>query len=152
MTEHADIIEIRNGRSYPVSRKKLYAAFADPGQLAKWWGPHGFTNTISVFDLRPGGMWFVTMTASNGTDFENRWTFEEVIEGEMIRARHHEPVHVFTLEMRFSDEPGGSRLEWLMIFDRTEENEAIEKFLHAANEQNLERLETLLTSRGGGQK
>ncbi len=149
MTDNTDTIEIRNGRSFPVSRAKLYAAFADPARLAQWWGPHGFTNAISVFDLRPGGMWFITMTASNGTDFENRWTFEDVVDGEMVRAKHHEPVHVFTLEMRFSDEPGGSRLDWLMVFARTEENEAIEKFLHAANEQNLERLETLLTSRRG---
>ena len=54
-------------------------------------------------------------------------------------------MHVFTLDMTFSDHPDGSRIEWLMIFDRTEENEEIEKFLHAANEQNLDRLGMVVT-------
>ena len=145
MTETTDTIEIRNERTSPVDRKALFAAFADPASLEKWWGPHGFTNRISVFDLKPGGMWLITMTASNGTDFENHWTFEEVVEAKRIRARHHEPVHVFTLDMTFSDHPDGSSLEWMMVFDRTEENEEIEKFLHAANEQNLDRLAMVLT-------
>ncbi|TDH34331.1 ATPase [Pseudohoeflea suaedae] len=140
MTEAENWIEIRNERTFSVNRQTLYSAYADPAKLAEWWGPHGFTNRISVFDLKPGGMWLITMTASNGTDFENHWTFEEIDDGRRIVARHHEPVHVFTLDMTFSDHPDGSRIEWLMIFDRTEENEEMEKFLHAANEQNLDRL------------
>ncbi|MGF0538676.1 SRPBCC domain-containing protein [Agrobacterium sp. ES01] len=141
-----DTIEILNERHYPFDRQTVFAAFADPARLAQWWGPHGFTNRISAFDLKAGGTWRVTMTASNGADFHNRWTFEDVIEGERIVARHHEPVHVFTLEMTYSDTPDGTSLVWRMLFDRTEENEQLQKFLHAANEQNLDRLEALLTS------
>ena len=146
-----DPIEIRNDRLFSVDRATLFGAFADPEQLAKWWGPEGFTNQITAFDLKPGGSWLVTMKADNGTDFHNRWTFEDVVTGETIRMTHHEPVHVFTLEMRFTDEDRGSRLSWRMLFDRTEENQAMEKFLHAANEQNLDRLERLLKSHPGGQ-
>jgi len=139
-----DTIEILNSRLFPVDRATLFDAFADPQKLALWWGPEGFSNTISAFDLRPGGDWLVTMTADNGTDFHNRWTFEEVTAGEMVRMTHHEPVHVFGLEMRFADDDRGARLSWRMLFDRTEDNEAMEKFLHAANEQNFDRLERLL--------
>ena len=81
MIDTTDTIEIRNARTYPVDRTTLFAAFADPSQLEKWWGPHGFTNRIGRFDMTPGGIWLITMTASNGTDFENLWSFEEVIEG-----------------------------------------------------------------------
>jgi uncharacterized protein YndB with AHSA1/START domain len=117
-------IEILNERLFPVDRETLFEAFADPAQLASWWGPEGFSNRIAAFDLRPGGTWLITMTADNGTDFHNRWSFEEVVEGKMVRMTHHEPVHIFTLEMRFADEDHGARLSWRMLFDRTEENEA----------------------------
>jgi uncharacterized protein YndB with AHSA1/START domain len=137
-------IEILNERLFPVDRETLFEAFADPAQLASWWGPEGFSNRIAAFDLRPGGTWLITMTADNGTDFHNRWGFEEVVEGKMVRMTHHEPVHIFTLEMRFADEDHGARLSWRMLFDRTEENEQLEKFLRAANEQNFDRLERLL--------
>jgi len=138
-----DKIEIRNERVFPVDRATLFDAFADPAKLIAWWGPEGFSNTISAFDLKPGGHWLITMTADNGTEFHNRWTFENVVEDQLIQMTHHEPVHVFTLEMTFTDEGQGAHLSWRMLFDRTAENEQLEKFLHAANEQNFDRLERL---------
>ena len=137
-------IEILNDRLFPVDRTVLFDAFADPRKLAQWWGPEGFSNTITAFDLKPGGQWRITMTADNGADFHNIWTFEDVVENRMVRMTHHEPVHVFTLEMRFAAESNAARLSWRMLFDRTDQNEQMEKFLHAANEQNFNRLERLL--------
>jgi len=137
-------IEILNERLFPVDRATLFDAFADPEKLAQWWGPEGFTNRITAFDLKSGGDWLITMIADNGTEYHNHWTFEDVVAGQAIRMTHHEPVHVFTLEMCFADDDQGARLSWRMLFDRTEENEAMEKFMHAANEQNLDRLERLL--------
>lgn len=139
-----DKLEILNERVFATDRATLFDTFADPHKLALWWGPEGFTNTISRFDLKPGGDWLITMTADNGTDFHNHWTFDRVIEGERVGMTHHEPVHVFTLEMHFAAEPRGARLTWRMLFDRTPENEEMQKFLHAANEQNFDRLERLL--------
>ncbi|AKH99475.1 hypothetical protein IMCC20628_00754 [Hoeflea sp. IMCC20628] len=139
-----ETIEILNDRLFLVDPATLFDAFADPQKLAQWWGPEGFTNRISVFDLKPGGNWLVTMTADNGTEFHNHWTFEDVVTGEMVRMTHHEPVHVFKLEMRFADEDRSARLSWRMLFDRTDENEQMAKFLHAANEQNFDRLEQFL--------
>lgn len=137
-------IEIHNSRLFPVDRQTLFDAFADPENLAAWWGPEGFENHITAFDLKPGGHWLITMTADNGTAFHNRWTFEEVVTGELVRMTHHEPVHVFTLEMQFCQDDNGARLAWRMVFQRTDEIEAMEKFLHAANEQNFDRLQRFL--------
>ena len=142
-------IEIRNDRLFTVDRAMLYDAFADPQKLAAWWGPEGFTNHITAFDLKPGGHWLITMTADNGADFHNRWTFDDVVAGKKVRMTHHEPVHVFTLEMQFTDEDDGSRLSWCMLFERTDENEVLRKFLHAANEQNFDRLQRLLDQSEG---
>ncbi|MDF1609642.1 SRPBCC domain-containing protein [Hoeflea sp. YIM 152468] len=145
-----DKIEICNDRLFPVDRATLYDAYADPHKLAQWWGPEGFSNTITAFDLKPGGQWRISMTADNGTDFHNRWTFDEVVEGRTVRMTHHEPVHRFTLEMSFADEGAHARLSWRMLFDRTEDTEAMEKFLHAANEQNFDRLQRVLQQGEGG--
>ena len=79
-------IEIINTRHFPVDRQTLFDAFSDPEKLAAWWGPEGFVNHITAFDLKPGGHWLITMTADNGTDFHNRWTFEEVLAGELVRS------------------------------------------------------------------
>lgn len=141
-----DKLEIRNERFFDAKVDTLFSAFSDPDKLRQWWGPHGFTNRIDEFDFRPGGTWRITMTASNGTDFDNRWTFQEIVPSSRILAVHHEPMHVFTLEVTFTREAAGTRLTWLMLFDPTEENREIEKFLAAANEQNLDRLQSLLAA------
>jgi uncharacterized protein YndB with AHSA1/START domain len=137
-------MEILNDRLFGVDPPTLFAAFADPGQLAQWWGPNGFTNRIEQFDFVPGGDWRVTMTASNGTDFHNRSTFREIEPHRRITFLHHEPMHVYTMEMTFAPEGEGTRLHWRMLFEPTEENLQLKKFIAAANEQNFDRLENLL--------
>jgi uncharacterized protein YndB with AHSA1/START domain len=141
-------MEILNDRLFVIDPANLFDAFADPEKLKHWWGPHGFTNTIGAFDFRPGGLWQITMTASNGTDFANRSTFQEIVPDRRIVFLHHEPMHVYTMEMDFLPEDGGTRLHWRMLFQPTEENLALQKFIAAANEQNFDRLENLLELAG----
>lgn len=50
-----DQVKIHNERVFAVDRVALFGAFADPAQLAEWWGPEGFTNAISAFGLKLGG-------------------------------------------------------------------------------------------------
>ncbi len=145
----SDKFEILNTRVFAASRQAVFDAFAEPDQLKHWWGPHGFTNTIPEFDLRSGGNWRIVMTASNGTAFDNHCTFEEVVVPERISYIHHLPIHVFTMIMTFDEEAGGTRLTWRMLFEPTEENLQLEKFLAAANEQNFDRLENHLQHESG---
>ncbi|MBX9466777.1 MAG: SRPBCC domain-containing protein [Rhizobium sp.] len=137
-------LEIVSERHFDASAEALFAAFADPERLARWWGPHDFTNRITQFDFVPGGEWLITMTSFEGTDFDNRWTFQAVDVPKRILALHHEPMHVFTLEMTFEPVESGTRLVWRMQFDDTPENREIEHFIAAANQQNFDRLEAEL--------
>lgn len=146
-----DKLEILNDRLFPVDAPTLFDAFADPDKLKDWWGPHDFTNRIDEFDFREGGSWRITMTASNGTDFDNHSTFQEIVPHSRIVFLHHEPMHVFTMEMTFSAEAGGTRLTWRMLFEPTEENRELQKFIRAANEQNFDRLEQVLIGNGDGE-
>ena len=137
-------IDIVSERIFPVDVKTLFSAFAEPEKLCDWWGPHGFTNRIEAFDLRPGGEWRITMIASNGTGFDNRSTFEVVEPCERIVFVHHEPIHIYRMEMTFLTEAKGARLTWRMSFDENEELSMLAKFIAAANEQNFDRLQAFL--------
>ena len=138
-------VEILSSRVYAFARTDVFAAFADPALLALWWGPDGFTNVIHEFEFRPGGTWLLTMTASNGSDFLNRSTFGQIVVPERICFTHHDPLHVFDMEMQFDVvSVNASRLTWRMQMEPNDENIRLAKFIALANEQNFDRLEAVL--------
>ncbi len=149
MTDPFTGIEVTNSRVFPVSRTALFEAFAQREALAAWWGPQGFRNEVTAFDLRPGGAFGITMISPNGAAFDNRKTFREVVPGERVVVEHHQPVHHFLMTMTFEDvDPdegaGQSRLTWHMRFTPASDQEDLDRFIHSANEQNFDRLETFL--------
>jgi uncharacterized protein YndB with AHSA1/START domain len=126
----------------------LFAAFADPDRLKLWWGPEGFTNTIHDFEFRHGGNWHFTMRAPDGSTYENTCTFGDIITGKRIEFIHHLPMHVFTMTMTFEPEKAGTKLRWHMEFVPNETNAAVRPYVEAGNEQNFDRLESHLKTRG----
>ena len=143
-----EVPEIVTTRVLAAPRATVFDAFADPAQLARWWGPDGFTNTIHQFDLRPGGRWRLTMHAPDGARYENESEFVDVVPPERIVFQHLEPVHGFLMTMLLGDENGGTRLTWRMRFDSYDEFARLGKFIAAANEQNFDRLAAHLASVG----
>ncbi len=132
--------EIVSTRVFTQSREKLFAAFSDPARVAQWWGPNGFTNKIQEFDLRPGGVWRLTMIAPTGAEYHNLSRFLEVIPSERIVYVHEEPVHRFQMTMTFAAHGTGTTLTWRMVFETADEVAKIGKFIVAANEENFDRL------------
>lgn len=63
---------------FPVPVERLWAAFADPRQLERFWGPPGYPATFDSYDLRPGGISHYWMTSPQGERFYGRWDFTEV--------------------------------------------------------------------------
>lgn len=53
-------------RLLAAPRERVWRAWTDPAQLARWWGPRGMDIAIAAFDLRPGGMCLYSMTAPAG--------------------------------------------------------------------------------------
>lgn len=142
MDAHAT--DIISTRLVSASREEVFGAFADPGKLAKWWGPQGFTNTFAEFDFNPGGRWSFTMHAPDGSDYPNESEFVEITAPEKIVFIHHQPVHVFRMTMIFTEEGEKTRIVWQMRFETPAEAEKFRKFIIAANEQNFDRLEAVL--------
>ena len=94
-------------REFDAPRALVWEAWTDPKHLAQWWGPNGFSTTTSAFDMRPGGVWRFVMHGPDGRDYENRITFDEIVQPERICYHHGggsdvEPVQ-FRTTVTFED-------------------------------------------------
>ena len=65
-------------RALPVALPRVFAAFSDPDELAKWWGPEGFSVGSVDFDPRVGGTYRIEMQPPEGDPFYLRGEFREV--------------------------------------------------------------------------
>jgi uncharacterized protein YndB with AHSA1/START domain len=59
-------------------RSLAFKAWTDNERLARWWGPHGFTNPICEFDPRPGGAILIHMRAPDGAVYPMKGVVEEL--------------------------------------------------------------------------
>ena len=57
MNEAATAHDITVTRVLDAPREAVWRAWTEPGQLARWWGPRGWSTQASqvTVDLRPGG-------------------------------------------------------------------------------------------------
>ena len=67
--KHDDGLGLRMRRVLPAPRPVVFRALTEPRELAKWWGPEGFTIPNVESDLRPGGGYRIAMQPSEGQLF-----------------------------------------------------------------------------------
>jgi uncharacterized protein YndB with AHSA1/START domain len=65
-------------RVIPGTRSVVFAAFSDADQLARWWGPQGFTVPTLDFDPRIGAGYRIQMQPAEGDPFYLAGEFREV--------------------------------------------------------------------------
>ena len=73
-----DGLVLRLKRILPARRAAVYRALSDPVELAKWWGPRGFTAPSVEFDLRVSGSYRIAMQPPDGDLFYLSGEFREV--------------------------------------------------------------------------
>jgi uncharacterized protein YndB with AHSA1/START domain len=76
--------EIVITRVIDAPRERVWAAWADPKQVVKWWGPRGFSTTSDQREFKAGGFWRHTMIGPDGSKYPNLARFEEIVEPERI--------------------------------------------------------------------
>ena len=138
-TDPASDRDLVTSRVIDAPRERVFAAFADPARLARWWGPNGFTNTFEEFDLRPGGRWRFVMHSPDGASYRNESVFADVAPPERV-VIEHESAPQFELTITFEDVDGKTRVGWRQRFATAEQCRQIARFAVDANEQNLDRL------------
>jgi len=133
-------------RVYDAPRALVFEAFTQPQHLAQWWGPNGFTTTTSAIDVRPGGVWRFVMHGPDGTDYQNRITYDEVVKPERLVYHHGGTVDVESVQFRvtvtFEDLDGKTKLTMRMVFPSAAERDRVAEKYGAVEgaKQTLERL------------
>jgi uncharacterized protein YndB with AHSA1/START domain len=124
----------------------VWEVWTKPEHIANWWGPNGFTNTISTMDMKAGGEWHLVMHGPDGTDYVNKSTFKEVIPFKKISYEHFNPHFIATIDFEAQGEK--TSLTWHMLFDSEEILQAIVKAHNAAEglKQNVEKLSMYLAN------
>jgi uncharacterized protein YndB with AHSA1/START domain len=65
-------------RVLPAPRAVVYEAMTNPRELAKWWGPNGFSCPEVEIDPRVGGGYRIAMQPPEGDPFHLHGEFREV--------------------------------------------------------------------------
>jgi uncharacterized protein YndB with AHSA1/START domain len=55
-------------RRFNAPRERVFRALTDPEQLARWWGPKGFSVPELALDVRAGGAWRTIIRSPEGRD------------------------------------------------------------------------------------
>ena len=76
--------ELTLTRVYDAPRDLVFKAWTDPKQLAKWFGPRGFTTVVKEHDAELGGATRIDMRGPDGTVYPGKGVFHEVVANERI--------------------------------------------------------------------
>ncbi len=137
--------EIFISRKLNAPVELVWELWTKPEHIANWWGPAGFTNTITAMDVTPGGQWNLVMHGPDGTDYENSSIYKEVIPYKRIVYEHISyPRLIATID--FVEQDGQTLVNWHMLFESAGEFIKVAK-AHKVIEgmrQNVEKLEAYI--------
>lgn len=122
-------------RIYDAPLKMVWEAWVDPKQVAKWWGPRGFTITNHSKDVRTEGHWNYTMHGPDGVDYPNKTKFLEVEKYSKMIYDHggndaQKPL--FRVTVLFSEIKNKTKLDFTMAFATAEVATEMKKFIKQA--------------------
>ncbi|HEY4110892.1 alpha/beta fold hydrolase [Puia sp.] len=119
----------------------VWEAWSRPEHISHWWGPKGFTTTMHLMEFRPGGRWEFILHGPDGTDYDNKSVFLEIVPARKIVYEHTSWPHIIAT-IEFLDKGESTSLRWHMLFDSPEELTKVAQMHKAAEglKQNMERL------------
>lgn len=125
----------------PVAR--VWAAYADPRQLERFWGPPQWPATFARHDFKVGGRSEYTMNGPNGEKSSGYWEFVSIDEPRMFEVKDgfldkdgKPSTEMPTMRMRFTFEPheGGTRMVTVTTFPSLQ---ALEQLLQMGMEDGM---------------
>ncbi|MGE3388276.1 MAG: SRPBCC family protein [Bdellovibrionales bacterium] len=148
--------EIYITRVYDAPLKTVWQAWTDPKQVAKWWGPRGFTLTTHSKDLRTGGHWNYTMHGPDGTDYPNKTKYLEVEEYSRLVYDHggnDDRPPLFRVTVLFTETRGKTKMEMSMALATPEAAVETKKFIKkAGGDSTWDRLAEYLQKEASGKE
>ena len=123
----------------PATPEQVFAAISTTERLARWWGPAGFTNTVSVCEFKTGGRWSLVMHGPDGANYPNDNVFGEIVRLQKVVIEH--PMQpIFRLTIELAPTKIGTLVSWAQAFESEEVARQIEHIVVPANDENLQRL------------
>lgn len=123
----------------------VWKVFTEPEHIKNWWGPSGFSNTISEMNVTPGGAWVFVMHGPDGTDYKNKHIYHEIVFHQKI-VLDHVTTPKFRLTIAFEPQGNKTFISWHSVFESAEQLQHVIKTFKAdvGMKQNIERLEQYL--------
>ena len=116
----------------PIER--VWAAYSDPRQLERFWGPPGWPATFTAFDQSVGGFAHYTMHGPRGETSSGRWEFLSITEPhgfevlDTFADENGEPLEDFPamrMQFGFESTDEGTRMVTASYFDSAEALEQV---------------------------
>ena len=145
MNEDISKRQLKIARLLNAPRELVWEMWTDPEHIKHWWGPSGFSNSISKMDVRVGGEWEFVMHGPDGTDYKNKHIYKEIIKPEKI-VLEHVTAPKFLLTATFEDHGEQTLLTLHGLFESEEQLKNVIKVFKADEGmvQKVDRLETYL--------
>jgi uncharacterized glyoxalase superfamily protein PhnB/uncharacterized protein YndB with AHSA1/START domain len=140
--------EINISRLLNAPIELVWEVWTDPEHIKNWWGPNGFTNSISKMEVEPGGEWQLVMHGPDGTDYKNKSVFREIIKHKKI-VYEHITAPKFLATVNFERRGDTTFINWHMLFETREQFIQVVKTFKADEglKQNVEKLDHYLQTR-----
>jgi len=71
-------------RTFDAPRALVWKACTEPEQVARWWGPRRYENTVLEMDVRPGGRWRIEQRGPDGRVHRFKGVYHEVVMPERL--------------------------------------------------------------------
>lgn len=134
ITPDEDALTLTVVGEYPVPVERLWAAYADPRQLERFWGPETWPATFTRHDMKVGGQSAYHMTGPDGTVSRGWWRFLAV-----------EPVRRFEVEDGFAHDDGRPNddmpsMRMTFAFERTTTGSRLTSVTYFTSLESMEQL------------
>jgi uncharacterized protein YndB with AHSA1/START domain len=137
--------ELSISRLFDAPVELMWEVWTNPNHIKNWWGPDGFTNTISQMDVKPEGEWYLVMHGPDGTDYNNHSVFKEVVLHKKLVYEHVSGPN-FIATGTFEARGNKTFLHWKSVFKSREQMiEVVKKFkADEGMKQNVDRMEAYI--------
>jgi uncharacterized protein YndB with AHSA1/START domain len=145
--------EIKITRVIDAPRDLVFEVWTDPEHIKHWWGPNGFTTTISQMNVKPGGLWELVLHGPDGTDYKNKSIYKEIIKPERI-VLDHVSGPKFQMSIQFEAQGDKTLISIQMLFESADQLEKVIQEFKADEGlvQNVDRLASYLKGNIAGRE
>ena len=139
--------ELSISRLINAPRELVWEVWTNPEHIKHWWGPEGFTNTISTMNIEPEGTWEFIMHGPDGTDYKNKNIYKELVKPEKI-VLDHVTAPRFRMTATFEAQGDKTLVTLHSVFESAEQLKEVIRIFKAdvGMKQNMDRMEMYVTT------